>query len=576
MELTQLIERVKQQDQQAFEELYNQYYPAGFSLTLQFVKNENDALDIMQDAFITVYSKLDALEDATKFKSWYMQIVANKCRDFLKKQKPLSFTDANAYDEEGALQFDVEETNRDFIPEEAADYSETVRIVDEMIAELPEEQRLCVLLYFANDMSIPEIAQALQVSEATIKSRLKYGKDKIRGKVDAYQKKTGTKLYSLTGLTIIPFLRWALQQEKSCKPQDSEGAFARIMEAVSMGNHSQLAESASTLLSRSAPAAAANAGNTAAKVGSLWQHIASLTATQKIISGVVAGAIVLGTSAGVATKLMDSDKKETPAPTEPISSSYEETLPPKTQLYWEDYITVEYSGISGQATASAQVDFSALDGVFGAEKLKDFAKETLKAEKAFSTASLLTFTLSQEEMLANGDVVTVTVSPSEILKTAGKDIADVTEYFNVSFDTTISLTVADLEEVKEIDIFSMVKDYIVYTGSNGNAYAHFNFPQNYQQTVSDRIRLDFSSAEVTVNVDDTSVGTIDLSLIAPNPEVIIEDNLEFIIDENGPLTNGEMLCVEIGDYYLPEILEALSPLGYTIETLSYQLEVSGL
>ena len=86
MELTQLIEKVKQQDQQAFEELYNRYYQAGFSLALQFVKNEDDALDIMQDVFVTVYSKLDLLESAAKFKSWYMQIVANKCKDFLKKQ----------------------------------------------------------------------------------------------------------------------------------------------------------------------------------------------------------------------------------------------------------------------------------------------------------------------------------------------------------------------------------------------------------------------------------------------------------------------------------------------------------
>ena len=127
MELTQLIEKVKQQDQQAFEELYNRYYQAGFSLALQFVKNEDDALDIMQDVFVTVYSKLDLLESAAKFKSWYMQIVANKCKDFLKKQTPMSFTDANAYDEDGALQFEIEETDRDFIPEEAVDYSETVR-----------------------------------------------------------------------------------------------------------------------------------------------------------------------------------------------------------------------------------------------------------------------------------------------------------------------------------------------------------------------------------------------------------------------------------------------------------------
>ena len=87
MELTEIIKKVKMQDRAAFEELYNSYYQMGFSLSLQFVRNEEDALDIMQDVFITVYSKIDSLESASKFKSWYMQIVANKCRDYLKKKK---------------------------------------------------------------------------------------------------------------------------------------------------------------------------------------------------------------------------------------------------------------------------------------------------------------------------------------------------------------------------------------------------------------------------------------------------------------------------------------------------------
>ena len=86
MEIFELIEKVKQNDQSAFEELYNQYYPMGFSLALQFVKNEEETMDIMQEAFVTVCTKLDSLQDANKFKSWYMQIVANKCRDFLKKK----------------------------------------------------------------------------------------------------------------------------------------------------------------------------------------------------------------------------------------------------------------------------------------------------------------------------------------------------------------------------------------------------------------------------------------------------------------------------------------------------------
>ena len=466
MAVTELIEKVKQQDQQAFEELYNQFYPAGFSLALQFVKNEEDALDIMQDVFITVYSKLDSLEDASKFKSWYMQIVANKCRDFLKKQNPLSFTDANAYDEEGALQFEIEETDRDFIPEEAVDYSETVRIVDQMIAELPEEQRMCILLYFANDMKIPEIAAALGVSEATVKSRLKYGKDKIRAKTEDYQKKTGTKLYSISGLLLIPFIRWALSQKPASAPQNSGRVFQNIWSAVSSQG-----QNAATVLQQTTQTAASVPVDAAVKAGNFLQQLSNLPAAQKVIGGIAAGVILLGSSAGIASKLAAPDP--------------EKTTPPTTAVTIVDDITLPV-------------------------------------------------------------------------------------------DTTPETTVAVLEEIKEIDIFPMITDYIVYTGSNGNAYAHFDFPQNYQQSVSDRICLDFFDAEITVNVDGTPVGSIDLSLLAPNPEVIIKDNLEFIFDESGPLTNGEILTVELGDYELSQILKELKPLGYTIQALTYELEVSGL
>lgn len=569
MELTELIEKVKQHDRQAFEELYNQYYPMGFSLSLQFVKNESDALDIMQDAFITVYSKLDSLEDTSKFKSWYMQIVANKCRDFLKKQNPLSFTDANAYDDEGALKFDIEETDRDFIPESAVDYSETVRIVDEMIAELPEEQRLCILLYFANDMKIPEIAKALQVSEATVKSRLKYGKDKIRAKTDEYQKKTGTKLYGLTGLSILPFMRWALSRMPQVTPNNSAEAFANIMNSVA-----ESGKNVTSAIIQQATSAVSNTADKTAKAGNIFS---SLTVTQKVVSGVIAGAIVVGSSVGIAKSI---DNKNKVSPTSDKTSSIQINTQVQSQsrlpLQLEDFIEIEYSGSNKNGIASLNVNFSELDVVFDQNKIKDFLEGSNITNLSPSVSSLMEFTISKSESLSNGDTLTITISPTKSLQDAEKSIEDIAEFFNLDFNTQMKFTVEGLGEFQEIDIFSMIKDYIIYEGPNGNAFAYFDFPDNYRKAVSDRISLEFSSAEVTVFVDGASIGTIDISLIAPNPKVEIENNLEFIFEENGPLTNGEMLTIELGDYYLSEILKKLNPLGYTIENLTYELEVEGL
>ena len=122
----------------------------------------------------------------------------------------------------------------------------------------------------------------------------------------------------------------------------------------------------------------------------------------------------------------------------------------------------------------------------------------------------------------------------------------------------------------------MVKDHIYYSGGNGSAYAYLNIPAGYQQTVSDNILLSFSTADVSIYIDGEWIGAIDISLMAPNPIVEIEGDLEFVFNENGPLTNGETLSVVLGDYYLEEIVERLKPLGYTIKTTSCGVEVSGL
>lgn len=593
MELFELIEKVKQQDRHAFEELYNRFYQTGFSLALRFVKNENDALDIMQDVFITVYSKLPLLENTEKFKSWYMQIVANKCRDYLKKQKPLSFTDANFYDEEGTLQFEAEETNREFIPEDSVDYSETVRIVDEMIGELPEEQRMCILLYYANDMTIPEIAAALQVSQATVKSRLKYGKDKIQAKTNAYEKKTGTKLYGLSGFMLIPFIRWAFQQSAAGLPQVPAGTFSGITAAIADGSvqaASTAANAASTAVGT--VTTAANTASTAAgTAGGLFQQIASLTVMQKVIGGVVAGAVFVGSVAGVSTMLRSGEEKnantsvveevqsaETSAMDEEIMfPAVEETPSAKMPLDWGDYVHAEYSGSTGHGTVSAEVDFCAVDTLFEQEKLQAFLSESGDtADTASSFADWLTFSLSAEDSLSNGDTLTVTFTPTAVLRSAGKDIADICDFFGVEMDTTLDLTVEGLSQYEEIDILSMVQDYIIFEGADGNAYAYLNFPAGYQQTVSDRIRLDFTNDELTVYVDDEDVGSMMILLLAENPNMEKADDLEFIYSENGPLSNGDTLTIELGDYYHSEIIAALNPLGYTLETLDYTVVVDGL
>lgn len=195
----------------AKEKLYNQTYRQGFSLALQMVKNEQDALDIMQESYIAAFGHLNKLENPEKFKSWFHCIVANRCRDWLKKKKPQLFTELSSEEDENYFEDTLENEDMAFSPEKYVDYSETKRLMNEILDGLPEEQKLCVLMYYYEELSVVEIAEALDCSTGTVKSRLNYARKKIKADVEELERK-GTKLY---GVAPIPFIVWMLRKNET-------------------------------------------------------------------------------------------------------------------------------------------------------------------------------------------------------------------------------------------------------------------------------------------------------------------------------------------------------------------------
>ena len=104
---------------------------------------------------------------------------------------------------------DFEDERDYFSPEKQVDYQETKQLVQEMIDRLPEEQRMAVVLYYLENLSVGQIARLMECSEGTIKSRLNYGRKSIKAQVLALEKK-GTKLYCMP---LVPFLYWMFRQQ---------------------------------------------------------------------------------------------------------------------------------------------------------------------------------------------------------------------------------------------------------------------------------------------------------------------------------------------------------------------------
>ena len=201
--LSEFVKKAKTGDQDAIASIYEKTYTQVFYTVKSMIKDEDAVFDILQDAYMKAFAHLDSFEGDDKFLPWVKQIAANTARDWLKKKKPMLFSELNT-DEDRDIAFEeqIEDDRDENIPEKVIDQQETVRLLTEIIEGLPEDQRAAIGMFYYQDMSVKQIAETMGASESAVKSRLKYGRDKIEAKVIELEK-NGTKLY---GVAPLPFL----------------------------------------------------------------------------------------------------------------------------------------------------------------------------------------------------------------------------------------------------------------------------------------------------------------------------------------------------------------------------------
>ena len=233
----ELIARGIAGDQSALTELYNKTYDNVYYTVKALIRDEDTALDIMQDSYLKAFRNLSTLKEADKFRAWIKRIAHNNAVDYLRRTKPVMFS-AMPTDEDGA-EIEFEDTDASNLPEVVIDRQETARLMAEILDTLPEEQRLVISMYYYEGMSVREIAQELGVTENTVKSRLNYARKKIEVQVRDLEKK-GTKLY---GLAPIPFLLLLLRSWASYSANPSTAFLSGVL-ADLFGGSSVLAQAA--------------------------------------------------------------------------------------------------------------------------------------------------------------------------------------------------------------------------------------------------------------------------------------------------------------------------------------------
>lgn len=205
--MSYLVQKARENDQEALAEIYKISSPAVYKTIWVLIKDEDTVYDILQDTYVKAFTRLDQLQNPDKLIPWLKMIANNLAKDWLKKSKPVFFTDIYGGEELEDIPFEesIEDVRSELNPEMAMDQQEAKRLVMEILDHLPEDQRVVIGMFYYEEMSVKDIAQTLGVSENTVKSRLSYGRRKIKEQVMDLEKR-GTKLYSVAPFVFFLYL----------------------------------------------------------------------------------------------------------------------------------------------------------------------------------------------------------------------------------------------------------------------------------------------------------------------------------------------------------------------------------
>lgn len=197
---TQAVEKACNGDSTGFEFLYDTTKNNKYYLALKYVKDEEAAKDVLQEAYIRAWKNLDKLKEPEKFDFWLAQIVVNTAKNELEKRNhtPLDLR-MESGEEEDAEIMDQAVSVWENEPELEYTKEETRQLVHELIDALSDEQRLVVIAFELEGLTTKEIAEQLGCPEATVKSRLRYGRNNIKTKAEELQKSRAIRAWTASG-----------------------------------------------------------------------------------------------------------------------------------------------------------------------------------------------------------------------------------------------------------------------------------------------------------------------------------------------------------------------------------------
>lgn len=168
-ESTELVLKAKKRDEDAFYELIQRYKGQLYRMALAYLKNEEEAVDAVQEVTFRAYKKIKKLKDPALFQTWLIRILINYCHDEWKRKKrvvPVSVETS----------LDTKKATRT----DRVDHAAKMALYDEVNALKTEYKDVIILKYF-EDYKIETVAEILNKPEGTVKTWLRRALRELRG-----------------------------------------------------------------------------------------------------------------------------------------------------------------------------------------------------------------------------------------------------------------------------------------------------------------------------------------------------------------------------------------------------------
>jgi RNA polymerase sigma-70 factor, ECF subfamily len=184
-----LVERVRAGDASAYDQLVRKYERQIFRIAQHITQNREDAEDVMQDAFVKAYEKLDQFQGNSKFYTWLVRIAVNESLMRLRKRRTgrVVSIDEDVQTEEGSVPRDFADWAPN--PEQNYNQAELSEILRKTIQGLPPGFRVVFVLRDVDGLSTEETAETLGLSIPAVKSRLLRARLQLRERLSRYFKR---------------------------------------------------------------------------------------------------------------------------------------------------------------------------------------------------------------------------------------------------------------------------------------------------------------------------------------------------------------------------------------------------